>query len=167
MPHDADIWEQVGRDRAPGRVGEDLTVAFLGSAYPHKGPQLLIEAAQRTLARLNVKILGEVPARFAEQLKALDRRGVVELSGAFSPSEIGGLLREVDAVALPSMWWDCAPLAAAECLAARTPVIVPRRGGLPEAIRDGVDGLSFDGLDADDLARTLDRLSSEAGLLET
>ncbi len=166
MPHDAEIWEQVGRDRVPGRVARDLTVAFLGSAYPHKGPQLLIEAAQRTQARLNIKILGEVPDRFAEQLKALDRRGNVELCGAFSPSEIGGLLRGVDAVALPSMWWDCAPLAAAECLAARTPVLVPRLGGLPEAIRDGIDGLTFDGLDVDDLARTLDRLASEAGLLE-
>ncbi|HEY1713727.1 MAG TPA: glycosyltransferase, partial [Solirubrobacteraceae bacterium] len=166
MPHDAEIWEQVGRDRTPGRVGKDLTVAFLGSAYPHKGPQLLIEAAQRTQARLNIKILGEVPDRFASQLKALDRRGNVELYGAFSPSEIGGLLREVDAVALPSMWWDCAPLAAAECLAARTPVLVPRLGGLPEAIRDGVDGLVFDGLDVDDLARVLDRLALEPGLLE-
>jgi glycosyltransferase involved in cell wall biosynthesis len=166
MPHDAEIWEQVGRDRLPGRIGRDLTVAFLGSAYPHKGPQLLIEAAQRTEARLNVKILGEVPGRFAEKLKALDRRGNVELCGAYSPSEIATLLREVDAVALPSMWWDCAPLAAAECLAARTPVLVPRLGGLPEAIRDGVDGLTFDGLDVDDLARTLDRLALEPGLLE-
>jgi glycosyltransferase involved in cell wall biosynthesis len=166
MPHDAEIWEQVGRDRTPGRVAKDLTVAFLGSAYPHKGPQLLIEAAQRSQARINVKILGEVPDRFADQLKALDRRGNVELCGSFSPSEIGGLLRGVDAVALPSMWWDCAPLAAAECLAARTPVLVPRLGGLPEAIRDGIDGLTFDGLDVDDLARTLDRLASEPGLLE-
>ncbi len=37
-----EIWEQVGRDRAPGRVGDELTVGFLGSAYPHKGPQLLV-----------------------------------------------------------------------------------------------------------------------------
>src|SRR5206468_8765696 len=41
MPHDADIWERVGRGRRPGRTGQRLTVAFLGSAYPHKGPQLL------------------------------------------------------------------------------------------------------------------------------
>ena len=166
MPHDAEIWEQVGCDRRPGRVGETLTVAFLGSAYPHKGPQLLIEAAQRTRARLKVVILGEVPDRFATSLRALDRRGIVELAGAFSPSEIGGLLAGVDVVALPSMWWDCAPLAAAECLAARTPLIVPRLGGLPEAVRDGVDGLTFDGLDVDDLARQLDRLAGEPGLLE-
>jgi glycosyltransferase involved in cell wall biosynthesis len=165
MPHEAEIWERVGRDRRPGRVAENLTVGFLGSAYPHKGPQLLIEAAQRTQARLNIKILGEVPPRFAERLEALDRRGVVELCGSFSPSEIPGLLSGVDAVALPSVWWDCAPLAAAECLAARTPVLAPRLGGLPEAIEDGVSGLTFDGLDVDDLARTLDRLAQEPGLL--
>ncbi|HET8977511.1 MAG TPA: glycosyltransferase, partial [Solirubrobacteraceae bacterium] len=161
MPHESEIWQQVGRDRIPGRRGEHLTVAFLGSAYPHKGPQMLVEAAQRTQARLNVKILGEVPDRFAGQLRAIDRRGVVELGGAFSPSEIGGLLSGVDAVALPSMWWDCAPLAAAECLAARAPLLVPRLGGLPESIRDEVDGLTFEGLDVDDLARCLDRLALE------
>jgi glycosyltransferase involved in cell wall biosynthesis len=166
MPHETEIWERVGRDRRPGRAGERLTVAFLGSAHPHNGPQLLIEAAQRSTAEVEIRILGEVPKRFAEQLRALDRRFVVDFCGAVPPSEIGGLLRGVDAVALPSMWWDCVPVAAAECLAARTPLLVPRLGVLPDSIRGGVDGLMFDGLDADDLARRLDELASEPGLLE-
>jgi glycosyltransferase involved in cell wall biosynthesis len=166
MPHDSEIWAQVGAGRAPGRAGDRLTVAFLGSAYPHKGPQLLIEAAQRTRAELSVKILGEVPERFADQLRGVDRRGVVELCGSFAPSEIGTLLSGVDAVALPSTWWDCAPLAAAECRAARVPLIVPRLGGLAEVVHDGVDGLTFTGLDAEDLAAKLDRLALEPGLLE-
>lgn len=166
MPHESEIWNQVGRKRAPGRAGRRLTVAFLGSAYPHKGPQLLVEAAQRASAELRVLIHGEVPERFAAQLRALDRRGVVELCGSFMPSEIARLLADVDAAALPSLWWDCAPLAAAECLAARVPLVVPRLGGLAESVRDGVDGLLFDGGDADDLARQLDRLALEDGLLE-
>ncbi len=166
MPHEASIWESVGRDRGLGRVRERLTVAFLGSAYPHKGPQLLIEAAQLTAASLDVRIIGEVPPQFEERLRALDRRGAVTFSGRFDPSQIGQLLREVDVAVLPSMWWDCAPLAAAECLAARTPLVVPELGGLPESIRDGVDGLIFNALDAADLARVLDRLDAEPGLLE-
>jgi len=166
MPHEAEIWERVGATRRPGRAGDRLTVAFLGSAYPHKGPQLLIEAAQRTRSELRIQIHGEVPERFAGELRALDARGVVELCGPFQPSEIDRLLAEVDAVALPSLWWDCAPLAAAECRGARVPLIVPRLGGLGEAVRDEVDGLTFAGLDADDLARQLDRLALEPGLLE-
>ncbi len=167
MPHETRIWDEVGDARTPGRVDPDtLTVAFLGSAYPHKGPQLLVEAAQRTQASIRVEIVGEVPDRFAAALRAQDRRGVVTLRGSFSPDQIGERLASVDAAVLPSMWWDCAPLAAAECHAARIPLIVPRLGGLPEAVTDGVDGLLFDGLDAADLARRLDRLALEPGLLE-
>ncbi len=166
MPHETEIWSRLGDGRQPGRVGEQLTVGFLGSAYPHKGPQLLTAAAQQTEARIKVKILGEIPPQFERQLRGIDRRGAIEVVGRFSPDQISELLADVDAVALPSMWWDCAPLAAAECLAARTPVLVPRLGGLPEAIRDGIDGLTFDGLDVDDLARQLDRLAGEPGLLE-
>ncbi|HEX3802954.1 MAG TPA: glycosyltransferase [Solirubrobacteraceae bacterium] len=166
MPHEGEIWQAVGRNRMPGQRNGQLTVAFLGSAYPHKGPQLLAEAAQRTQAPMRVQIIGEVQPQFAEHLQALDRRGVVELHGAFSPSELGELLAGIDVAVLPSMWWDCAPLAAAECLAARVPLVLPRLGGLPEAIRDGIDGLVFKGLDAEDLARQLDRLAGEPGLLE-
>ena len=166
MPMEQEIWEGVGRDRAPGRAGDELTIGFLGSAYPHKGPQLLVEAAQRTRARVRVQIHGEVPDAFAAQLRALDRRGVVQLSGAFSPEEISERLRGVDVAALPSLWWDCAPLAAAECRAARVPLVVPRLGGLPEVVQDETDGLVFNGLDAEDLTRQLDRLADEAGLLE-
>jgi glycosyltransferase involved in cell wall biosynthesis len=180
MPHDGEIWERLGRDRAPGRASDGvatgtatgaiyddrLTVGFLGSAYPHKGPQLLVEAAQRTNARLRVQIHGEVPQAFAERLLAVDGRGVLELCGAFQPSEIERVLAGVDVAALPSIWWDCAPLAVAECLAARVPVIAPRLGGLGEAIEDGVNGLLFDALDVEDLARCLDRVAGERGLLE-
>lgn len=166
MPHDMEIWERLGRDRAPGRVGGDLRVAFLGSAYPHKGPQLLIEAAQRTRARLRVEIHGEVPDVFAPRLRALDARGVCELRGAFSTDRLTNVLAGVDVAVLPSMWWDCAPLAAAECLAARVPLVVPRLGGLAEAVRDEVDGLVVDPLSPDALAAALDRLADEPGLLE-
>jgi glycosyltransferase involved in cell wall biosynthesis len=168
MPHDMEIWEALGRDRAPGRVDPSgaLRVAFLGSAYPHKGPQLLVEAAQRTAARVRVEIHGEVPDVFAPTLRALDSRGVVELRGEFATDELAGVLAGVDVAVLPSMWWDCAPLVAAECLAGRVPLVVPRLGGLAEAVRDGVDGLVVDPIDPGALAAALDRLATEPGLLE-
>lgn len=166
VPAADETWHQLGRDRAPGRAADKLTVAFFGSAYPHKGPQLLVEAAQRTGQELRVLIHGEVQEKFAARLRALDTRGVVELCGAFSPAALPELLAGVDVAVMPSMWWDCAPLMAAECLAGRVPLVVPRLGGLGEAIRHEVDGLFFDALDAGDLAAQLDRLADEPGLLE-
>ncbi len=166
VPQLIDIWETVGKQRQPGRRNEDLTVAFLGSAYLYKGPQLLVQAAQQTTATIRIKVIGGLSSAFRERLQDLDQRGVVEFTGVYSPSELPGLLAGVDAAALPSMIWDGANLAVEECQAARLPAVVPRLGGMPEAIRDGVDGLTFAGSDVDDLARQLDRLASEPGLLE-
>jgi glycosyltransferase involved in cell wall biosynthesis len=166
VPATDDVWAKLGSSRAPGRSGERLTVAFFGSAYGHKGPQLLAEAAQRTEHELRVLIHGEVQPNMERALRRIDGRGVVEVRGAFDSSELPGLLAGVDAAVMPSMWWDCAPLAAAECLAGRVPLVAPRLGGLGEAVRDEVDGLLFEGLDAGDLARQLDRLAGEPGLLE-
>jgi glycosyltransferase involved in cell wall biosynthesis len=168
VPTEDDLWEQVGRDRAAGRVREDvLTIGFFGSVYAHKGAQLLARAAQLADVPVRVLIHGEIPDRMADMIRRIDTRGVVELCGRFSPSEMPAALAGVDAAALPSLWWDCAPLVAGECLAARVPVLAPRMGGLAEAIRDGVDGLAFDGGDAAGLARQIERLATEPGLLES
>jgi len=167
VPAEDLAWERVGRDRRPGRVDDRrLTVGFFGSVYAHKGAQLLVEAAQLVDAPLRVEIHGEVGDAMAKRLVALDRRGVVEICGKFAAAELPAHLAGVDVAALPSLWWDCAPLVAGECLAARVPVLAPRMGGLAEAIRDEVDGLAFDGGDAAGLAAQLQRLASEAGLLE-
>ncbi|MEY2535153.1 MAG: hypothetical protein QOF29_3063, partial [bacterium] len=166
MPAAEAVWDRLGRERVPGRIGGPLTVGFFGSAYGHKGPQLLVEAAQRTSADVRVQIHGEVAGDFADRLKRLDRRGVVEVRGAFGPDDLPSLLAGVDAAVMPSMWWDCAPLMAAECLAGRVPLLAPRLGGIPEWVRDEHEGLLFDGRSAEDLASALDRLSGEAGLLE-
>ena len=67
---------------------------------------------------------------------------------------------------MPSIVWGTQGLMAAECLAGRVPALVPAMGGLAEQVRDGVDGLHFDGRDHDSLARAIERLANEPGLLE-
>ena len=166
MPAAEAVWERLGRERTPGRVGGPLHLGFFGSAYAHKGPQLLVEAAQSVAADVRVTIYGEVPPKFAERLQRMDARGVVDVRGAFGPDDLPALLAEVDAAVMPSMWWDCAPLMAAECLAGRVPVLAPHLGGIPEWVRDEREGLLFDGRSAAGLARVIERLASEPGLLE-
>jgi glycosyltransferase involved in cell wall biosynthesis len=167
LPAAERVWERLGRDREPGRVGEQLVLGFFGSAYWHKGPQLLVEAAQSVDADVRVEIHGEIPEQFASQLQALDKRGVLELGGHFHAGDLPSLLSGVDVAVMPSMWWDCAPLMANECLAGRVPLLAPRMGGLMEAVRDGADGLLFDGLSAPDLASKIERLAGEPGVLES
>jgi glycosyltransferase involved in cell wall biosynthesis/GT2 family glycosyltransferase len=168
MPAVDTIWDRVGRDRAPGRLVPDgpLRVGFFGSVYGLKGPQLLVAAAQLTGADVRVVIHGDVPDAMAKQLLAADRRGVVEIHGRFTPTELPDLLASVDVAVAPSLVWETQGLAALEARAARLPVVAARMGGLAEAVRHDVDGLLFDGGDAAGLAAALDRLASEPGLME-
>jgi len=163
LPATDAVWRAVGRERRPGRRGGELVVGFFGSVLPHKGPQLLVQAARAVDAPLRVRLHGELPAAMAEALAGDPR---VELHGAYDHSELPALLAEVDVVALPSLVWETQGLVASECLAARVPLVVARMGGLAEAVRDGVDGLTFAGGDVAGLARCLERLALEDGLLE-
>jgi glycosyltransferase involved in cell wall biosynthesis len=166
MPEPEAIWQALGAARLPGRGNGPLVVGFLGSAYPHKGVHVLVEAAQRARAELRVEIHGDVAPAYAQRLAALDGRGVVHLAGPFASADLPAILARFDVAVVPSATWDCAPLVVAECLAGRVPVVGARMGGIAEAVRDGVDGLLFDGRDADGLAGCLDRLADEPGLLE-
>jgi glycosyltransferase involved in cell wall biosynthesis len=166
MPEDTDTWERLGRDRVPARQGETLVVGFVGSAYPHKGPQLLVEAAQTAGCPIEVRIHGEIQPDFARRLKALDTRGVVRLMGAYAHAELPGILSELDAAVIPSLWWDCAPLVVAECLAGRVPVVGSRMGGITDFVEHERNGLLFDGRSAHALSEALTRLGTEDGLVE-
>src|SRR5579871_6314979 len=163
MPQTDHIHHVLGRSRTPGRTGEVLTVGFFGSAYPQKGPLLLAAAAQRTANPVRVRIHGEIPPSVAERLRRVDDRGVVEICGAFGHDRLPELLAGVDAAVIPSIWWDCAPLMVAECLAGGVPVVAAAMGGIPEGVRDGV---VVDGRDPAALTAALDRLAGEDGLLE-
>jgi glycosyltransferase involved in cell wall biosynthesis len=165
MPQADRIHRLLGGLRSPGRVGEQLTVGFFGSAYPQKGPLLLAAAAQLTSRDLRVRIHGEIPPAVARQVRSADRRGSIEISGAFSHDQLPQLLAAVDAAVIPSIWWDCAPLMVAECLAGGVPVVGAAMGGIPEGVRDGINGLVVDGRDPAALAAALDRLAGEDGLL--
>ena len=101
-----------------------------------RGRSCSCEAAQLVDCEIRVRIHGEVPrdVRRARSC-ALDRRGVVELAGAFSHAELPEILAGLDAAVIPSLWWDCAPLVVAECLAGRVPVVGAEHGRHPRLRR--------------------------------
>lgn len=69
-------------------------------------------------------------------------------------------------IVVPSIWYENSPLTILEAHAAGRPVICSRLGGMVELVQDEVDGLLFTPNDDRDLARQLQRLRTEPGLLE-
>ncbi|MCX7791537.1 MAG: glycosyltransferase family 4 protein [Chloroflexaceae bacterium] len=159
------------RTVAPTSVNKTLRIGYIGQIALHKGVHLLVRAIrQLPPAGLPVSLTlhgGAANPDYARQLRALagdDQR--IHFAGHFAHSQLAAILAEMDVVVVPSIWYENSPLTILEAQAARRPVITAAMGGMAELVRDGVDGLHFQPGDADDLARQIQRLRDEPGLLE-
>ena len=82
----------------------------------------------------------------------------VEYLGELAPHDRDRLFAESAATLMPGAWPEPFGLVCIESLACGTPVLARRVGGLPEIIREGVDG--FFGDDVTEMAFYADRLGS-------
>jgi glycosyltransferase involved in cell wall biosynthesis len=144
-------------------------VLFLGRLGRRKGVYDLLEAAARIAAdvptmRLCLAGDGEleqVRAR-AEALGIVDR---VQLLGWVRGGKKARLLASASVYALPS-YAEGMPMSVLEAMAAGLPVLSTPAGGIPDAVRDGVEGLLVNPGDVAALADRLHRLLLEPGLAE-
>jgi glycosyltransferase involved in cell wall biosynthesis len=149
-----------------------LRLAVLGTVASHKGAHLVIDALR--LAKLTpvcLALWGRIDdTRYATELRrrAAEVPGLtLELHGEYAPNELPDALGGIDAVLVPSQVREASPLVPREALAYRVPVLVARIGGLPEAIVEGHNGMTFNPFDPGELAVLLRRLVDEPGLLES
>ncbi|HYV18044.1 MAG TPA: glycosyltransferase [Verrucomicrobiae bacterium] len=127
-----------------GAAPEDRLVGTLGRLHePKKGLKPFLSAAARVAAadqRVRFVLIGDGPARqdlerFTASLGLGDR---VRFAGERTDVEL--LLPGFDLLVQPSLW-EGFGLSALEGMAAGLPVVASRVGGVPEVIRDGVDGI--------------------------
>ena len=85
--------------------------------------------------------------------------------GPYDNNRIGELLAELDAVIVPSVWFENEPLTIQEAQIAGVPVITANQGGMAELVQDGIDGLLFQLGDSRDLRRVLLQLIEDPAQL--
>lgn len=156
----------------PARADDGvLRLGYLGQIAPHKGVHLLVQAIRMLPAQgrpVDVAIYGDLEQHpgYAHRLRRQaggDKR--IRLAGRFDHAAIGAVLAGVDVTVAPSVWYENSPLAIMEAHAAGRPVLTSALGGMAELVHHGVDGLLFRADDAADLARQIQRLREEPGLL--
>lgn len=155
----------------PIPVNKMLRLGYIGQIASHKGVHLLVSAI-RQLPSTGLPVAltlygGAANSDYERQLRKLagnDPR--IHFAGPFAHSQLAEILTATDVVVVPSIWYENSPLTILEAQAARRPVITAAMGGMAELVRHGVDGLHFQPGDADDLARQIQRLRDEPGLLE-
>ena len=162
------------RELEPGQLNKTesphLRVGYLGQIAWHKGIHVLIEAVRRLRgAPLSLRIYGD-PGHFptyAHHLEEISRQDPrITMAGAYrGPAALPAILRDLDIVVVPSVWYENCPNVILEAFAHRTPVIATNLGGMAEMVSHGRSGMLFKTGDAADLAAQLSRLLSEPGLL--
>jgi glycosyltransferase involved in cell wall biosynthesis len=158
------VEEALGCIQPSDSQDRPLSLACVGVVTPHKGPHVALEAlAMSGLKRAELTLFGPVTRPYFRDLieRAKEIEGLqFRAYGAFEPTELPVLLSRLDAVIVPSLVWETYSIAAREALACGVPVIASNSGALPEAIRDGENGLLFKPGSTSELAailRELDR----------
>lgn len=144
---------------------ETVTTVFMGAMGDRKGAFDLAEAfipvaKSRPNARLIMAGNGEVD-RVRNILRDGGVFGQTEIYDWVGPDERDKLLRRADAFILPS-YNEGLPMAMLEAIGYGLPPIVTPVGGIPEVIKDGVNGLLVEPGDKEAISAAITRLVDNA-----
>jgi glycosyltransferase involved in cell wall biosynthesis len=168
-----DLESRVGDGSAGGELrrqfgipAERFVVGWIGRMTGIKRVPDVLETFKRLLALgvdAQLVLVGDGPERdrLEEQAHELGIQKRTLFAGY--QREISGYYDLFDAFLLPSRN-EGTPVVAIESLAARTPVVATRVGGVPDVVRDGIDGYLAEVGDVDALAARLAELARDPEL---
>ncbi|MDH6266387.1 glycosyltransferase involved in cell wall biosynthesis [Rhizobium sp. SG_E_25_P2] len=164
------------RDDEPASASGVLRVGFFGQISKLKGVNVILDAAE-ILANdedtsIRIDIHGDyssqppdLQAEFLARIK--DAPGNINYFGPYDNSRVSQLMATVDAVLVPSIWWENSPLVIQEALARGRPVICSDIGGMKEKVRPGLDGFHFQAGSGLALANLLKELAENRNRLDS
>lgn len=157
----------------PARTSGRPTLLFVGGLEPRKGLDFLVRAMPKVAERIpevRLIVVAKSGFRGTDQVgtfESLARKLGVEDRIVFNESvdqeTLLSFYSDCDVVVLPSRneGWG---LSLMEAMACEKPVVASRVGGIPELVRDGVDGILVDPGDVDQLSDAAAKLLGDPGL---
>ncbi len=144
----------------------DWTLGMIALFRPRKGLEILLEAlAQLRSHGLSVRLRAVGSFETAEYESHIRRlANILELDSAIDwagfARDIDSELARMDLFVLPSLFGEGLPMVVLEAMSAGLPVVASAVPGVPEAVRDGVEGLLVEPANAAALAAAIERLVS-------
>jgi glycosyltransferase involved in cell wall biosynthesis len=152
----------------PKKSGEKVRFGYFGQINPFKGANVLLDAVQLlskdTQEKFELVIFGarleeqsmEFQAKVQEGLNTSAR--LVSLFGPYRNDDVSYLMKSIDWMIIPSIWWENSPVVIQEAKSTRRPILASNIGGMLEKVRDGIDGLHFLAGSALDLASKIEMI---------
>ena len=164
LPKKKSIYLDYGFDhsRMKGRKrssGEPFTFGYIGTHIPAKGVHHLIEAFGKVKGKALLRIWGRDRGQDSRALRAIvatlpiDKQKYVQWMPEYKNQQIAvDVFSNADAIVTPSVWVENSPLVIHEAQQSRVPVITANTGGMGEYVVDGVNGLTYEHRNVDDLS---------------
>jgi glycosyltransferase involved in cell wall biosynthesis len=157
---------------APGpHHAPSLTAGMVGRITEAKGHHILLAALARLDAPARAVFVGapapgnRQDASCLQDLRSMAGRYGIKVEWAGYHADPTPYYSAMDVLVVASTGAEGLPLVALEALQRGIPVVASRLGGLPELIRDGVNGLLVPAGDPAALARALERLAHDPSFL--
>lgn len=143
-----------------------LRFGFIGTISKHKGLHLLVEAFKslplEAPARLKIYGEPEFDPRYGRWIRRMaEGEKRIDFCGVFPHERMATVMRDIDVLIVPSMWYENTPLVIYSALATGTPVVCTNLGGMAELVRHGENGLMFEMGDVQSLRERLLELIRE------
>ena len=166
----------TGRPSADAPDGRAIVVGVVGRITMQKGQQVVLDAAlelARRGKRTRVILVG-APAphspdddSYLSSLKSFVSNSGLDnqISWAGYQDDPNPLYRACDVIVIPSTVSEGLPMVAIEAMQLGIPVIGSNVGGIPEIVRDGLNGYLFPSGNSAALADRIQELLNDSGLL--
>jgi glycosyltransferase involved in cell wall biosynthesis len=144
---------------------ETFEVICVGRLVPAKGQHILLAAVHRLVQegrRLHLRVVGDGPDR-ASLEEMVNRNGLrdrVIFEGAVNQDRIRNMYMQADAFVLVS-FAEGIPVVLMEAMAMEIPCVTTFITGIPELIRDGIDGLLVPPSDVEAVADAIGELMDD------
>jgi glycosyltransferase involved in cell wall biosynthesis len=135
-------------------------VLFVGRLEETKGVRDLLTAFAQVRGDAELRFVGGGPLE-NEVAAAVAADPRITFAGRLPRHEVVEEYRQARCVVMPSVWEDNGPLVILEAQAMKKPMIVTDRGGLPEFVEDGQDGIVVPAASPAALARAITHLTSD------
>lgn len=146
---------------------DDGYALYFGRLSKEKGILNLIEAfSNLTCGKLYIAGEGEEKDSIEIMLREKKLEDRVKLLGLLNKEQMKEQIKNCKFVVVPSIWYENCPYSIIEALTIGKPVIGANIGGIPELVRDGENGFTYEYNNVQELAKQMKKLFEDADLVK-
>ena len=139
---------------------------YTGRVIPVKGIHILINAFRQISSdQTGLSIYGNTNGYDRHLKSNVDDR--IVFHGGYNNNEIDAILRNIDVLVCPSIWYENSPLVIQEAFLAGIPVITSDIGGMSELVQNAKNGFTFKTASVDSLRDIMAKIVKEPTILNT